>query len=114
MPAFPLTILVTLVAYIAINGSRFAVVLAGLELGATPFQAGILSGLLWFFPLLISWPVGRFADRFGSRWMLLAGAVGGLMGMLLPFFIPGLPVLCLPPPRSPGCGTRFRTSPRKA
>ena len=93
MPAFPLTILVTLVAYIAINGSRLAVVLAGLELGATPFQAGILSGLLWFFPLLISWPVGRFADRFGSRWMLLAGAVGGLVGMVLPFYIPGLPVL---------------------
>ena len=58
-------------------------------------EAGILSGLLWFFPLFLSWPVGRLADRFGARWLLTAGTAGGAVGMLLPYFVPGLPALFL-------------------
>ena len=84
---------ITLVAYMAVNGSRLVIVLRGLDLGATPQEAGILSGLLWFFPLLLSWPVGRLADRFGSRWLLAAGTAAGAVGMLLPYFDPGLPAL---------------------
>lgn len=95
MTPLALTRSITLVAYMAINGSRLVIVLHGLDLGATPMEAGILSGLLWFFPLFLSWPVGRLADRFGARWLLTAGTAGGAVGMLLPYFVPGLPALFL-------------------
>ena len=88
-----LTLVVTLAAYLAINGSRLAIVLHGLALGATPFEAGVLAGLLALLPLLIGWPVGRLADRYGARWLMVAGASAGAIGLLLPYFIPGLPTL---------------------
>jgi predicted MFS family arabinose efflux permease len=44
-------------------------------------------------PTLLSWQVGRFADRFGSRWPLLLGTATGILGMLVSYIIPGLPSL---------------------
>ena len=43
--------------------------------------------------MLLSWQVGKLSDRFGSRWPLLFGAAGGACGMLVPYYIPGLPAL---------------------
>ncbi len=38
---------------------------------------------------MLSWLAGRLADRFGSRWLLMAGALGGGAGILIPYFVPG-------------------------
>jgi MFS family permease len=33
------------------------------------------------------------ADRFGSRWLLMLGALGGGLGILIPYFVPGVPAI---------------------
>ena len=43
--------------------------------------------------MLLSWQVGKLSDRFGSRWPLMFGAAGGACGMLVPYYMPGLPAL---------------------
>lgn len=63
------------------------------KLGAQPFTVGILAASFSVLPMLLSWQIGRFSDRFGSRWPLMFGTVGGAFGMLLPYYVSGLPAL---------------------
>jgi MFS family permease len=67
--------------------------LYALNLGAKPLVVGMLAATFSALPMLLSWQVGKLADRFGSRWTLMAGAAGGACGMLLPYYFPGLPAL---------------------
>ena len=76
-----------------VQAGRVLLTLYALKLGAQPFAVGILAATFSFLPMLISWQVGRFSDRFGSRWLLMAGTVGGAFGMLLPYVVSGLPAL---------------------
>ena len=41
---------------------------------------------LYVFPLLMSWHVGRYGDRVGSRWPLLIGAACGVCALAIPYF----------------------------
>jgi predicted MFS family arabinose efflux permease len=43
--------------------------------------------------MLFSVVAGKVADRFGSRWPVLLGTIGGACGMLVPYCFPGLPAL---------------------
>jgi MFS family permease len=54
---------------------------------------GLLAATFSAFPAVLSWPVGKLADRFGSRWLLMLGAFGGGIGMLIPYFVPGMTAL---------------------
>jgi MFS family permease len=47
------------------------------EFGWTDFQIGIALGLWAFVSAAISPILGHLVDRFGARWMMLAGAFGG-------------------------------------
>jgi MFS family permease len=76
-----------------VQAGRVLLTLYALKLGAQPFAVGILAATFSALPMLISWQVGRFTDRFGSRWPLMCGAVGGALGMLLPYYVSGLPAL---------------------
>jgi MFS family permease len=76
-----------------VQAGRVLLTLYALQLGAQPFAVGILAATFSVLPMLISWQVGRFADRFGSRWLLMVGTVGGAVGMLLPYGVSGLPAL---------------------
>ena len=67
--------------------------LYALQLGARPFTVGALAAASELLPTVFSWHVGRFSDRFGSRWLLMVGAVAGAMGMLVSYVVPGLPSL---------------------
>ena len=51
-------------------GSKVVVSLYALELGASATEVGLLGGLLFLFPLLLSWPIGALADRRGARGIL--------------------------------------------
>ncbi len=84
------TMLVTALIYVPINGSRLALPLYALDLGSPAYAIGLIAALLWIFPLLVSWPVGLLADRFGTRWLLFAGAICGVVSMLTPHFFPDL------------------------
>lgn len=75
------------------RGSRVLVVLYALQLGADPFTIGALAATFALFPMLLSWPAGRIADRFGPRWPLTFGAAGSACGMLVPSFLPTMPAV---------------------
>jgi MFS family permease len=77
----------------SVQAGRVLITLYALKLGAQPFTIGLLAALYSVLPMLLSVQVGRLSDRFGSRWLLMFGSVGGAVGMLVPYFSPGLPAL---------------------
>jgi MFS family permease len=77
----------------SVQAGRVLLTLYALHLGAEPFAVGILAATFSLLPMLFSWQVGRFSDRFGSRWLLMFGTVGGAFGMLLPSGVSGLPAI---------------------
>jgi MFS family permease len=83
--ALHLTFALMLFGFGSISAARVAFSLFALELGASPAKVGLVVATLYIFPLLISWPVGRYADRLGSRRLLLAAAVCGIAAMAIPF-----------------------------
>jgi len=74
----------------SMRAGRVLLVLYALQLGAAPATVGLLAATFSGFPALLSWHAGKLADRFGSRWLLVIGAVGGGLGILIPFFWPGM------------------------
>ena len=88
-----LTYALMLFGFGSISASRIAISLYALHLGAPASTVGLLVGCLYVFPVLISWHVGRHADRVGSRWPLLFGAATGACAMLIPFFFQNLTAL---------------------
>ncbi len=74
----------------SMRAGRVLLALYALQLGAEPFTIGMLAATFSLFPAVLSWPAGKIADRFGSRWPLMIGALGGGAGMLVPYFAPGL------------------------
>ena len=88
-----LTYALMLCCFTSITASRVMLSLYALGLGAEPLAVGILFAAYYAFPLLLSWPAGRLADRVGSRWLLLFGACTGTCGMLVPYFFRELAAL---------------------
>ncbi|MEI7673723.1 MAG: MFS transporter, partial [Deltaproteobacteria bacterium] len=85
-----LTFTLALLNFTSVMAARMLLVLYALKLGAQPFTIGTLAAMYAVLPMLLSWQVGRLSDRFGSRWLLMLGAVGGASGLLAPYFAPGL------------------------
>lgn len=92
MPLY-LTFALALSIMTLVQAGRVVLTLYALRLGAQPFAVGILAASFSVLPMFLSWQVGKFADRFGSRWLLMFGALGGAAGMLLPFAVSGLPAI---------------------
>jgi MFS family permease len=88
-----LTFALMLFTWTSISAARVVLTLDALQLGASASAVGILVATFYVFPLLLSWFIGIFADRVGSRWLLLSGTLAGAVGMLIPVFVDGLPVL---------------------
>ena len=78
--------------FVATGAARVVLTLYALELGAAPSVVGVLGGLLFLFPLLLSWPIGAAADRIGARGLLMFGSICGAVSLALPFFFRTLPV----------------------
>ena len=79
--------------WISRHTGRVIITLYALKLGAQPFIVGVLAAMLEVLPTLLSWHVGRFADRFGSRLPLMLGTTAGILGMLVSYVKPGIPAL---------------------
>ena len=77
----------------SMRAGRVALTIFALQLGAAPATVGLLAATFSVFPAVLSWPAGKLADRFGSRWLLMVGALGGGLGMLIPYFFAGLPAI---------------------
>jgi len=73
-----LALALSLFNFLGQTAARVVLTLYALELGAPAASVGIIGGLLFLFPLLLSWPIGALADRKGSRGLLLfASALSG-------------------------------------
>lgn len=74
----------------SMRAGRVTLTLIALQLGAQPVAVGLLAATFSAFPAVLSWPAGKLADRFGSRWLLMVGALGGGVGILIPYFFSGI------------------------
>ena len=90
MNALRLVMILSTALFATAHAGRVLLAIYALELGAQPFAMGALAAVFSFFPMTLSWTVGRLSDRFGGRWLLLFGSIGGALGMLVPYFIPGM------------------------
>lgn len=88
-----LTFALALLGYAGLASSRIVVSLYALSLGAQPATVGLLFATYYIFPSLLAWSIGRYADRRGSRWLLTLGYAAGVIGMLVPYFMPTLPAM---------------------
>ena len=87
------TLTLTLLHNTSVQAGRVLLSLYALKLGAEPFAIGILAATFSALPMLLSWRIGRIVDRIGSRWPLMLGGTCGAVGMLVPYWAPGLPSL---------------------
>ena len=92
MPIY-LIVLMCALAHSGFGGSRVAISLYALDLGASQLTIGILMALYAICPMLMAVYVGRLADRVGPRMPMLIGTIGVIAGLLLPPLMPGLPTL---------------------
>lgn len=75
----------TVLNHIAFSGSRVAVSLGALELGASPFAIGLLLSFYGLLPMILSVASGRWIDRVGMRMPMIAGSTLLAFGVSLPF-----------------------------
>ncbi len=88
-----LTLAVSLIGYSGVTAARVLLSLYALNLGAGPAEIGLLVASYFALPLVLSWPIGVWADRIGSRGLLMGGLITGVIGMAIPWFVPKLPAL---------------------
>lgn len=80
-----------LLIFVVLNAGRIMLSLYALQIGASASDVGVVVALLYVAPLLISWPAGVLADRFGARWLFAIGSSLGALCMLAPVFSATLP-----------------------
>lgn len=88
-----LVLLLSTVTFVSMKGSRVLMTLFAIELGAGPFETGLLLGLYGLFPFLFAVRTGRIADRFGNRVLMYSGLAAVTAALALPAALPVLPVL---------------------
>jgi MFS family permease len=95
LSASPFAVLIVLgvANHLVLTGSRVAVSLNALALGANAATVGGLMALFALFPMFLAIPAGRLADRVGVRMPMLAGSIGSATGVLIVTLMPGLPAL---------------------
>ena len=79
--------------HLVLNGSRIAVSLDALSLGANAATVGGLLALFALLPMFFAIPAGRLADRVGVRGPMLAGSIGMACSAIIAALVPGLPAL---------------------
>ena len=84
--AIRLALTLTFFNFVGANAARVLLTLFALELGAPAYAVGLIGGLLYLFPLLLSWPIGMLVDRRGSRGLLVFAAICGAVSLVLPYF----------------------------
>ena len=96
--AIALVLLLSTVAFVSLKGSRVLMTLFAVELGAGPFETGMLFALYGLFPFLLAISAGRIADRLGNHVLMYAGFAGFASTLPLPALFPSLPMLFVAAP----------------
>ena len=76
-----LVVLLSVLNSIGQRGSKVAISLYALELGAGAAAVGVLAALFASFPLLLAVRAGRITDRFGVRIPIVCGALTMAAGL---------------------------------
>ncbi len=90
--AIRLGVALTFFNFTGANAMRVLLTLYVLELGASQWVVGVLGGLLYLFPLLLSWPIGALADRRAARGILVFAGACAAVSLLLLYLFPVLPM----------------------
>jgi len=90
MSAVALVIAINFTAFTGVQASRIMISLYALSLGANAATVGGILATMFIFPVLLSWPTGVLAERYGAQRLLLVGVGAGGVGMLIPFLLPSL------------------------
>jgi predicted MFS family arabinose efflux permease len=75
------------------RASKVLVSLFAIELGASQFSIGIMIAMYSLLPAILAMHAGRLSDRLGVRWPILAGSLGMVVSLLVPWLYPSLPAL---------------------
>lgn len=92
-----LVVLLSMLSSISQRGSKVAVSLYALELGAGAAAVGVMAALFATFPLLLAVQAGRLSDRFGVRLPIAFGALTMAAGLTVPLMVSGIHWLFLCP-----------------
>src|SRR5262245_59990140 len=90
-------VLLSMLNSIGQRGSKVAVSLYALELGAGAAAVGILAALFAAFPLLLAVQAGRLSDSIGLRVPIVCGALTMAAGLAIAFFTTTIPLVFLCP-----------------
>lgn len=82
-----LVVLLSMLNSIGQRGSKVAISLYALELGAGAAAVGVLAALFATFPLLLAVQAGKISDRFGVRIPIVCGALTMAAGLGLAFTV---------------------------
>jgi predicted MFS family arabinose efflux permease len=82
-----LVVLLSMLNSIGQRGSKVAISLFALELGAGAAAVGALAALFALFPLLLAVQAGRMSDRFGVRIPIVCGALTMAAGLAVAFTV---------------------------
>jgi predicted MFS family arabinose efflux permease len=88
-----LIVLTCVLTHAGFGGAKVALPLHALSLGIDPFTVGVMMALWALCPMLIALYVGKLVDRVGPRGPMLGGAIGVVVALLVPFFVPGMAAL---------------------
>ncbi|RPI44911.1 MAG: MFS transporter [Betaproteobacteria bacterium] len=89
-----LVVVLAILGQAGFGGSRVAVSLYALELGASQFTVGVMIGLYSLCPLLFSIVIGRMSDRVPPGLPMAVGAAMMVAALLLPAASPHIVTLC--------------------
>lgn len=93
MPTLYLLIALNILTHSVYVGSRVAVVLYAIHLGAPTFVVGLLAAVFGLVPMFFSVWAGRLTDRLEPRKLMFAGALATAAGVTLPAVNPAVWVL---------------------
>jgi predicted MFS family arabinose efflux permease len=104
--AIPLKLIVacTVLAHAAFNGSRLAMSLDALWMGASPLAVGAIMSILAALPMMLAVSAGRMVDRIGVRRPMLCAVALVACSVSLPALFPGLATLYV---AAAGAGSSF-------
>lgn len=91
--AIILVLILSTATFVSMKGNRVLMTLFAVDLGAGPFETGMLFALYGLLPFLLVVSTGRIADRFDNRVLMYWGLSGFTVTLTLPFVFPTLPAL---------------------
>lgn len=91
--SIPFVYAISLLNSLGVVAAQVVVSLTALQLGASHLTVGLIAGSFSLFPMLLAVLAGRLIDRHGARWPMTFGVIGGGLGVLVPYTLPGIGAL---------------------